>query len=370
MSAATTPKVAIVTPALVSNTSRNMGLHQKIIGGMFGLEPETSPRSNAGCAPPPCLAFPHAMFATARCALHCLLEHARPRQVWFPSYLCASMLQSVRPGTARIRFFPVDESLLVSGDTWLKEVLAGDVVVFIDYFGFAGWSGILGQAQSRGAIVVEDAAQAFLAGGFSATAEYLIFSPRKFVGVPDGGILVARVKESLPSTSLRPAPSDWWQDALHASELRRKFDQHGGERAWFELFQKTEAGAPVGNHAMSDVSRGILLNEIDYAAVSERRRANYRFLAGILGRFALFPELPQAVVPLGFPVRVPNRDGIRQKLFAAEIYPPVHWPIQGVVPDHFAASHRLAREIMTLPCDQRYEAPDMERMADCFLKAL
>ena len=30
---------------------------------------------------------------------------------------------------------------------------------------------------------------------------------------------------------------------------------------------------------------------------------------------------------------------------------------------------RLAREIMTLPCDQRYDASDMDRVADCFLEA-
>jgi hypothetical protein len=72
--------------------------------------------------------------------------------------------------------------------------------------------------------------------------------------------------------------------------------------------------------------------------------------------------LPDGVVPLGFPVRLKERDRVRQALFDARIYPPVHWPIAEVVPNEFGASHQLATEIMTLPCDQRYGAPDVERM--------
>jgi hypothetical protein len=34
-----------------------------------------------------------------------------------------------------------------------------------------------------------------------------------------------------------------------------------------------------------------------------------------------------------------------------------------MVPERFDASHRLAAEIMTLPCDQRCGPADMERMA-------
>ncbi len=59
---------------------------------------------------------------------------------------------------------------------------------------------------------------------------------------------------------------------------------------------------------------------------------------------------------------------VRQRLFEAEIYPPVHWPIAGIVPSRFVESHRLNQEIMTLPCDQRYTTQDMDRIADIIVK--
>lgn len=86
-----------------------------------------------------------------------------------------------------------------------------------------------------------------------------------------------------------------------------------------------------------------------------------RHLAEGLREMAIFPDLPEGVVPLGFPVRMAERDAARQRLFAEDIYPPVHWPIEDVVPPEFQSSHRLARWIMTLPCDQRCSPDDLDR---------
>jgi hypothetical protein len=347
-----------------------MGIQSKIIGGMFGLEADAPAGSPPPSALPLALALPHRLFATGRGALHAILATARPQQVWFPSFFCPCMLQSVPAGSSVIRFFSIGEALHLADEAWLDDVRPGDVVVFIDYFGFSTWSEIGARAKARGAIVVEDAAQGFLSGHFSPVADFLICSPRKFLGVPDGGVLAARAHPALPPVSLSPPPEEWWQGAWRAATLRRDFDQAGGPRTWFELFQHAEANSPAANTAMSDLSRRILFGSIDYAAVRARRRGNYRLLASALGEFALFPELPPETVPLGFPVRVPERDRVRQELFAAEIFPPVHWPIQGVVPDQFSASHVLAREIMTLPCDQRYDESDMQRLSTCFVQAL
>ena len=61
---------------------------------------------------------------------------------------------------------------------------------------------------------------------------------------------------------------------------------------------------------------------------------------------------------------------MREKLFKQEIYPPIHWRLAGAVPESFVASHRLAADILTLPCDQRYALADMERMVAAVLSAL
>jgi len=197
-----------------------------------------------------------------------------------------------------------------------------------------------------------------------------VFSPRKFFGVPDGGILRDSRAYLRHWPTLIPPPAEWWLACLEATTLRRDFDRHGGERRWYELFRQTQADAPAGPFAMSRLTQALLSGAVDAALTARRRRHNYRCLAEQLRELALFPELPAGVAPLGFPVCLAERDRVRQRLFARRIYPPVHWPLDGVVPTEFSDSHLLAREIMTLPCDQRYDPDDMDALAAAVKEAL
>lgn len=249
-----------------------------------------------------------------------------------------------------------------------SSIQPNDLVVLIDYFGFPCDPYCANRAKERGAWVLEDACQALLSGETGKYSDFVLFSPRKFLGVPDGGILVCRRDIGCDAIRLEDPPPEWWLKAFSASLLRREFDLYGGDRHWFRLFQETEPGGPIGHYGMSEFSRIILQNYFDCSMIARKRVENYRLLLDKLRDFALFPSLPPHVVPLGFPIRIKDRDRVHQALFAHEIYPPVHWPIEGVVPGKFESSHRLSAEIMTLPCDQRYDGTEMARMAECLLE--
>jgi len=337
-----------------------------IIGGLFGL-PQTL---DADGAPPPFLQGRRLLVLSARCGLRLLIEHLAPEQMWMPSYLCGVMLDAVDPARTRLRFYPVDDRLSVASRDWLDGVRAGDLVLLIAYFGFASDAGCANEARRRGAVVVEDACQALLSEPVGAAADYVLYSPRKFLGVPDGGVLAAVGRAALPDVALDRPPAGWWLKAFEAAVLRREFDRHGGDRRWFELFREVEADFPIGALAMSGLSEVLLRNAFDYPAIARRRRENFALLARELGDIAIFRELPPGVAPLGFPVRVADRERVRQGLFAEGIYPPVHWDLAGRVPEEFRESHRLSREILTLVCDQRYSAEDMRRTAACVRRSL
>ncbi len=336
-----------------------------IIGGMFGLELSAREKIIAQTQLPPFLAEPHVLLATARSAFTLLARTLSPKTVWLPSYLCGVVLGAFPAHLMDVRFYAIDERLQIADEDWLSEIQVNDMVVFIDYFGFSQWTDWGAEARRRGAWVVQDATQSFLNHHFNKNAHYAVFSPRKFVGVPDGGILLALNGSDLPHEGLSPPPSQWQMDSIMASILRAEYDRHGGERKWFELSQKNDADGPMEPCKMSDLSFLILKHVVDWQIVSQQRRDNYEVLALEFGKIALFPELPDDVVPLGFPIHVQERDRIRQAFFAENIYPPVHWPIADVVPPKFAASHRLAAGIMTMPCDQRYNRLDMERIVAC-----
>jgi hypothetical protein len=329
---------------------------------MFGLELFQSSVSFKAKERPRFLSEPQRLLATARSAVRLLVRTLRPATVWLPSYICGVVIDAARHPGVRLRFYTVDDSLKIPDNDRLDEIQSGDLVLFADYFGFNTWSLCGAEARHRGARIVEDACQAMLNKEFSPHSDYIIFSPRKFIGVPDGGILLAGKNAELPDADLASSPVEWLLRATEASVLRSEFDRHGGERHWFKLFQSAEAAGPFEPCRMSDLSAAIL-QVVDWTKVKERRRQNYEFLLSELGDLAIFPDLPSDVVPLGFPIRVQNRDRVRRSLFGEQIYPPLHWDIAGFVPAEFAGSHYLANEIMTLPCDQRYGRGDMQHMA-------
>ena len=334
------------------------GRHARMLGGVFGLEP-------AGPASEPPFCAPNIQyFLNVRCALAALIEARRPGAAWLPSYLCGDILTPFLQSNVAIRFYEIDANLCVSDRNWIEAIRPGDFVLVIHYFGFPNRSFPAQEVASRGALIVEDASQAlFLPQQFEQSLCSL-YSPRKFLGVPDSGILVAQAETGVESLKLEPPPPAWWRRAVEVSLRRREFDLTGKPDNWFAQFQQVESDFPVGLFRASDFSRAIL-SSVDYGAIRARRRANYAKLLESVADHAVFPELGPDIVPLGCPVRAPAgvRDQFLGELHAARIFAPVHWPIEHFVPAAFRESHELSRSLITLLCDQRTTRDDMEWQA-------
>lgn len=338
------------------------GREELIMGGMFGLE--EAPR----CSTLPAFPGPEALaMVNARSCIRLLVETLRPRCVWLPSYLSPSLLEAVDPRRFTVRYYEMTGDLAIASADWVDAVIAGDLVIFIDYFGFPCDDSRFRCLRERGVLVLRDASQALLSNRPRQQTDFVVFSPRKLLGVVDGGVLVApgapEKLDEVREVPLESPPAGWWLTALNAAILRREFDRHGGDRRWFDLFQEAERTQPLGAFRMSELSMTLLRHGFDYDDIARRRRENYEGLLDRLEEIALFPELPPSVVPLGFPVRLENRAEVRRALFDHEIYPPVHWSLPAGVPRRFADSHRLAEQILTLPCDQRYDVDGMDSMA-------
>jgi dTDP-4-amino-4,6-dideoxygalactose transaminase len=339
----------------------------RIVGGMFGLEETSGPID----AKPPFLNSKVSFLLTnASSGIAFLIRLLSPAQVWLPSYLCDSMIDAVDKSIATVKFYEVDYNLALPSFEWTDGIRPNDLVVLIDYFGFSCNASCIARIKDQGAWVLEDACQSLLSREMGLFSDFVLYSPRKFLGVPDGGILASNHEIAFDTVKLQNPPTEWWLKAFSASVLRREFDLYDGNRRWFELFQETEDEAPIGPYAMSELSRMLLQHSFDYSMIAHKRVENYQLLADKLNHLALFPSLPPEVVPLGYPIRVKNRDRVRHALFDQKIYAPVHWAIEGIVPKKFKDSHRLAGDIMTLPCDQRYDSRDMKRMVRCVSEAL
>ncbi len=228
------------------------------VGGMFGLELGGPNRTQNRGTAPLFLRKDPLLLTTARSAFLILYRTLKPGQVWLPSYLCGVVLGAFP--TDAIRFYAVDEGLQIIEREWRNDVREGDMVVFIDYFGFNNWDSTGAEVRAKGAWVIEDACHALVNSRFSEHADFVVCSPRKFVGVPDGGILIAQGGEGTPVWKLENPPIVWAMDALNASVRRVMFDYatEPGDNGWFSMYQRSEATAPLSPFAMSELSQFIL----------------------------------------------------------------------------------------------------------------
>ncbi len=293
-------------------------------------------------------------YGSARSALAAVLEFRGIDRVWLPAYCCPALADAGR--VCEILWYGVDAQLNPDLDHLASTVRRGDAVLAIDYFGRAPAPGLAALAANRPDVLwIEDRAQALAPTG-PAWADLMLYSPRKLVGVAEGGLLVGN--------SALPQPEGLPVYRSGEAQIARAADPEGlRPESWFPLFRAQEAAFRVDDSPMDDATR-TLLDRIPAPFIAARRRANAALLATHLQDLALWPGIKLDFAPLAFPIRVPDSAGLAAWLAASGIYCARHWPDLPSDPARFPLAHRLAGQLLSLPCDQRYDAADMRRIVD------
>jgi hypothetical protein len=313
-----------------------------------------------------------------------LLQVLRRRgrtQLAVPAYLCESLLQAA-DGSHEFTFLPVDAQLAPRAAA-IEEFgrTAGEqgVLALVAPFGFALPGAVLeasAVAAQCGVLLLEDRSHSLFSPPAQVGVQRGFASLRKWAAVPDGGVLFGpeAARASRPQSpggtifSLR-------RDAMliKGSWLR---DPVGPKSAFLQPLRRAEQALDefTGLRPMDPLSE-VLFSRLNVPELIFRRRLNYRLLLDGLrslpGIRAVFPQLPPSICPLGMVVDCDDRDGLRAALTAQRIFCPVHWPLPAAVTEGaFPEEHRLARRLLTLPCDQRYELRDMERLLSVLRGAL
>lgn len=336
-----------------------MGSIQQSIGGVFALE-ETArqPDSESLLARWSKGAKASHLFHNARSALHHVLLTMAPKRCWLPAYLCPEILQAVPDGLT-VRYYPVGSALDPEFEALENRLQPGDAVLGIAYFGRpmpVAWHALV---QRRPDIVwIEDCAQA-LDNSERAFPYVRIFSPRKLLGAPDGGVLVD-CDGRLPAPFLEPIRGDTF---IEPYRLRAADPAGDSNDQWYAAFRAAEDLMAVSLEAISDKSRKIL-EQTPVAPLIEARRRNYRVLLETLSAHALFDGAPDEWAPLGFPMRFAGADALCTWLADRRIFIPRHWRNLPSPTAEFPEEHALSQDLLTLPCDQRYGEDGMRYMAD------
>jgi hypothetical protein len=296
-----------------------------------------------------------ASYQSARSAIAALLQATGATTAWVPHFICGAVMDALDFAGVQIRRYPLDAARGVPGDLPLAE---RDWLVCVDYFGLTADACDAAIARHGGHRVLVDASQALFHRPRPATST--VYSPRKFVGIPDGGLLVT--PHPLPPPSIA-------DESASAGRSQHLAARAGGDvAAGHALFQEAEASlADCAPRAMSATTARMLAT-IDFGEVRRRRIANFIHLAGALRRHGFtIVDLPGDAVPLCCPVTGVDASPLRRALASRRIFAPAYWP-DAVVPGDDQVGLSLRDATLYLPCDQRYGDADMQRVARSLLE--
>jgi hypothetical protein len=295
-------------------------------------------------------------------------------EVLMPAYHCGLEVEPVVRAGLVCRFYDVTETF--EPDPVELEALLGPrsrALYLIHYLGFAQdapfW---LRWCRERGLLLIEDAAQAWLAstGGqpLGSFGDLSIFSLTKTLGVPDGGVL-------LSSRSLPPPPVG---RSLGAKGVA------GRHAAW--LLSRSTAFAAVGARLEADgedmpPDQEYALGDPDAPSVTathalvprllgrdpkEERQRNYQFLLDALGDLVprAFALLPDGASPFMFPVETDDKATLLARLKERGIRALDFWsiPHPSLPPTGFPHAARLRTRIVGLPVHQELRPGDLRRI--------
>lgn len=335
------------------------------LGGFFGHESSDSCATGESVLARWTGAVGSVGFHNARSGFAWLARSLAPTTVWLPSYLCADMDV---PTSARLRRYRVDASLLLDDPAFEEALAPGDMVVAVAYFGAPVCERLRRLARRRDDVTwIEDRSQALAIDDADAVAAaWRLYSPRKLMGVGDGGLVVGPVDRLATPDLADPPPSH-----LAAAEARAEATTRLAVEAAYRLFIGIERDHAVADLSMAEDTRR-RLRMIALTPMARRRRENFATLDGLLLDHAapLAARLRGTPAPFGYPLWLPERrDAVAARLSADGLFCAVHWRGLGGGPaDPVAAA--LRDGLLTLPLDHRYGSDDMERLAEAVLRAL
>ena len=129
-------------------------------------------------------------FSLARSAFAALVDKISPRAVWLPAYTCGSLIAA--SWQERARYYRLREGFEPDVASLERDVVPGDMVLAVDFFGFPPGPGLMQFVRRRRDLLyVENRAHA-LDPGVEPWADWTLYSPRKLLGVADGEIAGCR----------------------------------------------------------------------------------------------------------------------------------------------------------------------------------
>ena len=339
-------------------------MHKEHIGGYMGLDIASIPPCENSILSVWTNTKKMICAHNARSAMNILIKNRKIKRVFIPAYTCDVLNAITKDCPVDIEYYSV--GMRLDPDLhFITSLDSSSAVIINTYFGHPVSHETEQYILHSNALCIIDNSQTL---DPVRTLEQcpVVYSPRKLLGVSDGGILVlpkslaGRISTSSINTHI-------YQPTIHDYTLARLEDPDRTTDQ-YKMYSDMEENMAASSANMSKLSL-LLLERIPYGPVREQRQRNWRTLFTHLAEFCLWNEPSPSWTPAGFPILTDKQTPLRKFLQSHGIYCAIHWP-QLPAPEtaQFAADYELSQNLLTLPCDQRYTDEDMLHIAKTLKK--
>lgn len=307
------------------------------IGGYFELE-----LPNRGCF----LHYDGVHLNSGRNALeYILMSMSDVRHLWIPYYTCDVILEPLQKLNITYSFYHINSRLELNENIRL---IKGDYLLYTNYFGIMD-NYVQSLAMNYGSRLIVDNTQAWFAEPLMGISSF--YSPRKFLGIPDGGI--AYCPNSVDINQFKQDRS------FHrCSHLLKRIDL-GAESGYDNFKENSETLCYQPIRLMSKLTKA-LLSSVDFEKVRRKRITNFVKLYNALGEINLFdvPKPSFFACPMVYPFFA-NDTSLRLRLIENKVFVATYWPNVKEWTMEGMLERELMQYLIPIPCDQRYGEVEM-----------
>lgn len=289
---------------------------------------------------------------SGRNAFEYILQTKGFKKVHIPYYTCEVLTEPLKKLELDFEYYHVNEKLEPLLDPSL--IGAGEAFLYTNYFGLK--DNYIHNLKTWGKQIIIDNAQ----GLFSRPVDGFdtFYSPRKFFGLPDGGIAFTADHSYYDKL-------DRDESTGRFAHLLKRLDISA--EAGYCDFQLNDNGlSEAALMQMSNSSRNLFAAQ-DLKMAMQIRNENFNYLHKALSHMNDVQFIEAYNGPLIYPYMPLETAGLREKLLEYRIFCPNYWP--NVKSDSAANpfESKMASECIFLPIDQRYGKSEMDKILELIL---
>ena len=286
---------------------------------------------------------------SGRNALEYILKRIFPIQrIYIPYFTCDVILEPIDKLGIPYSFYHINEELELVDEIHLgnKEYL-----LVTNYFGIKD-AYIKKLATKYGQQLIVDNAQALYTEPIQNIKT--IYSPRKFIGIPDGGI--AYISDGVDFSVQEQDIS--YNRCIH---LLKRIDI-GAEAGYNDFRENSHQLVHQPIKKMSNLTR-ILLQGTNFDFVKEQRWKNFKQLHKILSSInhLKIPQIETFACPMIYPFYTSDVT-LKKRLIENKIFVATYWPNVFKWCNEDTLEYQMVERIIAIPIDQRYGKEDINKI--------